>query len=65
MSQGTLSPIPKCANNSLEVSDNYRQIAAISSIVGKLVDRIIIAKEGTALISSDLQFAYKKGFSTS
>ena len=33
--------------------------------MGKLVDRIIIAKEGAALISSDLQFAYKKGFSTS
>ena len=64
LAAGTLSPIPKCKKKSAESSDNWRQIA-LSSILGKVVDKVFLSEESSNLVSTDLQFAYKSGFSTS
>ncbi len=44
-------------------SDNYQAIA-LSSIVGKTFDWVILLKEKDALCSSDMQFGFKEGLST-
>ena len=44
-------------------SDNYRAICLTSSIC-KLFDALVIEREYDKLLTSDLQFAYKKGHST-
>ena len=64
LAAGTLSPIPKCKKKSAESSDNWRQIA-LSSILGKVADKVFLSEESSNLVSTDLQFAYKAGFSTS
>ena len=60
---GTMVPIPKCKYKELDKSDNYRSIA-LSSIIGKTLDWVILLKEKNSLNSSDLQFGFKEGSST-
>ncbi len=55
---GTMVPIPQNKRQSLCNSDNYRAIT-LSSIIGKIVDWIILIKEEQSLSSSSLQFALK------
>ncbi len=60
---GTMVPIPKNKRQSLGNSDNYRAIT-LSSIIGKILDWIILIKEEQSLSSSSLQFGFKGGTST-
>ena len=60
---GTMVPIPKCKFKELDNSDNYRSIA-LSSVVGKTLDWVILIKENCTLNSSDLQFGFKDKSST-
>ena len=59
----TLVPIPKNQRKSLHNSNNYRAIA-LSSILGKLIDRIILSKYQNQFVTSDYQYGFKKGHST-
>ena len=59
----TITSIPKCKRKSLNDSNNYRGIA-LSSILSKLFDWIILIKHGDIFESSDLQFGFKPGHST-
>ncbi len=59
----TIVPIPKCKRKSLNDSSNYRGIA-LSSILGKAFDWIILTKYRDVLGSSDYQFGFKPGHST-
>ena len=63
MVMGTMIPIPKNRKQSLCNSSNYRAIA-LSSILSKILDWVILIEEGSALCSSHLQFGFKKGMST-
>ncbi len=45
---GTMVPIPKCKRKMMRCSDNYRAIT-VSSLVGKVLDWVILLKEQTAL----------------
>ena len=56
-------PIPKGSNASLTSSDKYRSIA-ISSVIGKTLDHVIIDKLSDCLKTSDYQFGYKSKSST-
>ncbi len=58
----TMIPIPKHKRQSLCNSDNYRAIA-LSSIIGKILDWIILIKEEQSLSSSSQQFGFKGGTS--
>ena len=60
---GTMVPLPKGKRNDLNDSKNFRAIT-ISSLFGKLLDRIIINREKSNLFTNDLQFSYKSGSST-
>ena len=60
---GTMVPIPKNRRQSLADSNNYRTIT-LSSIIGKAFDWVILLKESDTLSSSDLQFGFKEGVST-
>ena len=60
----TIVSIPKNIRGNLGNSDNYRGISLCSSLC-KLLDIIIIDLYGDALVTSDLQFAFKKNHSTS
>ena len=62
MITGVMVPIPK-SKGQICKSDNYRAIT-LSSIIGKVVDLIILVKESHSLMSSDLQFGFKPGVST-
>ena len=55
----TMIPIPKDKKS----STNYRAIA-LSSIFSKILDWIILIKEENSLCSSEIQFGFKKGLST-
>ena len=59
----TMVPIPKNKRKSLCDSDNYRSIA-LSSILGKVFDLIVLDKEQAKLVTSDLQFGFKDKSST-
>ena len=59
----TLIPIPKNKRKSLNCSDNYRAIA-LSSILGKLFDKILLVKSSHAFDTSDLQYGFKSKHST-
>lgn len=59
----TLIPIPKSKRKSLNDSSNYRGIA-LSSILGKTFDWIILTRYHQVLQSSDYQFGFKRGHST-
>jgi hypothetical protein len=54
-SRSTVIPIPKNPRKSLSCADNYRGIS-LSSIIGKLLDYIILDKYDNSLFSSDAQF---------
>ena len=60
---GTMIPIPKDKKKSLCKSINYTTIA-LSSSFSKILDWIILIKEENSLCSSELQFGFKKGLST-
>lgn len=63
MLTGLLVPIPKDSRKSLCSSDNYRAIA-LNSILCKILDLVILCKESQSLLSSNLQFGFKNGLST-
>ena len=63
MLTGTMVPIPKCKMKQLCCSDNYRAIT-LSSVVGKVLDWIILIKEHKALNCTQLQFGFKSDTST-
>ena len=60
---GTMIPIPKVKQQVVCESDNFRAIA-LSSILGKVLDWIILIKEEKSLCTSELQFGFKPGVST-
>ena len=51
-------PIPKSSKVNLSDSDKYRSIA-ISIILGKILDNIIIVKQSDALTTSQHQYSFK------
>ncbi len=55
----TLIPIPKNKRKSLNNSDNYRAIA-LSSILGKLLDKILLVKCQETFTTSMYQYGFKK-----
>ena len=59
----TLVPIPKNKRKSVNVSDNYRAIA-LSSILGKVLDNLILLKYHDVFSTSDMQYGFKKSHST-
>ncbi len=59
----TMVPIPKGNRSILTCSHNYRAIA-LSSIVGKVFDWVVLIKEHSAVSSSKLQFGFKEHVST-
>ena len=59
----TMVPIPKNKRASKCDSNNYRAIA-ISSILGKILDLIIIEEQHNSLTTDVLQFGYKANSST-
>ena len=58
MLTSTIIPIPNNRRKSLIDSDNYRAIA-LSSILGKLLDWVILLSCDKALSSNDSQFGFK------
>ena len=60
----TVVPIPKNLRKSVNDSNNYRGIA-LNSPVSKLFELVILKTHRDALSTTDLQFGYKKGLSTS
>ena len=59
----TLVPLVKDKLGNINSSKNYRSVA-ISSILLKLIDWVIILLEGSSLGLNELQFAYQAGCST-
>ena len=59
----TLVPIPKNKRGSKTDSNNYRAIA-ISSLLGKLFDLIVLSEQAPCLKTDSLQFRFKKCSST-
>ncbi len=59
----TLIPIPKSKRKSTNDSNNYRAIA-LSSILGKLLDKVLLTRCSSVFQTSDLQFGFKKYHST-
>ena len=57
MLTSTIIPISKNRKKSLSSSDNYRAIA-LSSILGKLLDWVILLSCDKALSSNDSQFGF-------
>ena len=60
---GTITPIPKSHRKSLSESSNYRGIT-VSSVLGKILDIILLQTNSTVLSSSHLQFGFKREHST-
>ncbi len=60
---GSMIPLPKVKCQVVCKSDNFRAIA-LSSIFGKVLDVIILIKEQKSLCTSNLQFDFKEGVST-
>jgi exonuclease III len=63
MLKSFLIPIPKNRKKSLSDSNNFRSIA-ISSIMGKILDHIVLKVHSNVLSTSDLQFGFKSNHST-
>ena len=61
--KSVIIPIPKNSRKSMSDSENYRGIT-LSSILGKVLDHIIIRKCPGAFKTSDLQFGFKTKSST-
>ena len=64
INKSIIKPIPKNKNNSLSESKNYRAISK-NSIISKLIDHVLIILIGEKMKTSEYQFAYKTGLSTS
>ena len=62
--RGVITPIVKDAEGDVSSTDNYRGIT-LSNIFAYLFDHAILTKIERLLITSDLQFGYKKRHSTS
>ena len=60
----TIIPIPESTKNSHNDSSNYRGIA-LSSIIGKVFDLLILNTNREVLKSSVTQFGFKEKHSTS
>jgi hypothetical protein len=60
---GTIISIPKDYREDLAVDDNYRGIALSNSLT-KLLDLVLLERNCVSLVTSALQFAYKKHIST-
>ena len=58
-----LVPIPKSMRKSLGDGNNYRSIA-ISSLIGKVMDHIVMRRHAHVLCTSRLQFGFKPKHST-
>ena len=58
-----LIPIVKNKRGSLQDSNNYRAIA-LSSIMGKVFDWVLLELYSNSFNTSDLQFGFKSGSST-
>ena len=58
-----LVPIPKGPRVDARNSDNYRAVG-LSSILGKILDNIIVCTQEESLATSNQQFGYKANFST-
>jgi hypothetical protein len=63
MLHSVLVPIPKNQKKSLSDSSNYRSIA-ISSVLGKVLDNIVIEKHSPVIACSNLQFGFRAHHST-
>ena len=63
MLMGTMVPLPKGRFNDLSNSKNFRALT-ISSLLGKLLDNIILNIESEHLCTNDLQFSFKPKSST-
>ena len=61
--QATMIPIPKGARANVTDSNIYRSIA-ISSIMGKILDNVIIEQQQFTLSTSEYQFGFKSKTST-
>ena len=59
----TIIPIPKSAKGALTCSDKYRSIA-INSVIGKILDHIIIDRQSKFLETSDYRCGFKPKSST-
>ena len=59
----TMVPIPKNKRKSLNYSSNYRAIA-LSSILGKLLDQLLLNKYNHVFNTSDMQYGFKKKHGT-
>ena len=59
MNISTLVPVPNYKKKSLNSSNNYRAIA-LSSTVGKIIDKVILLKYSNYFITSDQQFGFKQ-----
>ena len=59
----TMIPVPKSKRGGKSDSSNYRAIA-ISSILGKNFDPIVIKEQHSSLVTDDLQFGFKENSST-
>ena len=59
----TLVPTPKNKRGNKTDSNNYRAVA-ISSLLGKLFDLIVLSEQGSSLETDNLQFRFKKHSST-
>ena len=59
----TITSIPKNKRKSINDSDNYRGIA-LSSILSKIFDWIILTTHSNVFETSDLQFGFKQNHST-
>ena len=60
----TIISIPKNKRKALTASSNYRGIA-LSSVLGKLLDWIILDANGDTFKTTDMQFGFKRDHSTS
>ena len=64
LSTSTILPIPMGKSLNYSDSTNYRGIA-LSSILGKIFDAYVLNRYDSLLASSNLQFGFKAGHSTS
>ena len=63
MLKSILVPIPKNRKKGLSDSNNFRSIA-LSSVIGKILDHVVLAKYAEVLMTSELQFGFKAQHST-
>ncbi len=60
---GNMVPFPKYKKKSLCDSDNYRA-NALSNVIDKMLDLVVLINERRVLTSSNLLFGFKNGLST-